>query len=167
MTTNQNQFCAIDQNQFYAIASLGADRSTPPWENVIGSYDYTETLEEGELQHLRLDDVCLTAFSKISGYAEIPFYDPAVLEASTPLEGARVWVKHSLKNEVPACAEISGDTIGDILLAIDYALGLQLTEEELYGGRSCFLEGAYFPAQDDYTRSMGIESTDLIIELGS
>lgn len=157
----------IQPVHFYNIEPIRSDRFQT-WENVaVGSHDYTDTLEALGLQHLCLDGCSHSAFSSISGYEEIPFYDPVVLEGTTPLEGARVWVMHSLKNEEPACAEISGDTVGDVLLAIDHALGLQLTGEELEYGRSSFLEGAYFPAQDDYTRSMGIESTDLIIELGS
>lgn len=120
------------------------------------------------LENLMLDTLAIGAFEKISGIDEIPLYQPDVISRGFhPLEGQRVWVKHSFVNDEPACATIKGDTIGDILLAIDEALENQLTEDERGGGRSCYLEGAFFPKMDEYTLSKGIRETDIIIELGS
>ena len=129
---------------------------------------FANTVDAAELANLMLDDCCLTAFSKISGIPEIPLYDPTMLDGITGLNGTVVWVNHSIRNpNTPTSAVVMGDTIRHLLTAIDDALSDNLSPEEQNGGRCCYLEDAFYPAEDEYTRANGISPNDIVIQLGS
>ena len=104
---------------------------------------FDETEETLNLRNLRLDGACRDAFQHVFNAKGADFVPlESVVTVNLPLDfyDQKVWVNHSLRHSEWDCATVEGYWLSHVLEAVDKALENHLVDEELGGGRSCFLE---------------------------
>jgi len=105
------------------------------------------------LRHLRLEKWSQAAFEEVTGFEWISLDNVTEIENfKTNLSGRKIWVSHSLENDLPAANMVMGDKVSDVLRAIDEALDMHLSEAEKNHGRTCFLEDLDWMEDDDNIR---------------